>query len=97
VAHSKEEADQRLRGRDFQVVLIDVRLPDTDGHELFRLVQRHLPDAHTVLITGYRGETEELVQKIIKEGADAVCYKPFDVPKLLETVASLSTHRRAAS
>jgi DNA-binding NtrC family response regulator len=93
LANSREEAESRLPGRDFQVVLIDLKLPDTNGHDLFKLVQGHLPHAHTVLITGYRGETEELVQQIIREGADAVCYKPFDVPKLLETVDCLSKHR----
>lgn len=95
VAHSKEEAAQRLRGRDFQVVMIDLKLPDTDGREVFKLVQSNIPEARTVLITGYRGETEELVQQIVDEGADAVCYKPFDVPKLLETVARLSKGARA--
>jgi hypothetical protein len=30
------------------------------------------------------------VEQIVREGADAVCYKPFDVPRLLETLNRLT-------
>ena len=43
-----------------------------------------------ILITGCRGETDELVRQVLGEGADAVCYKPFDVPKLLTTLQQLA-------
>ena len=43
----------------------------------------------TILITGYRSELENLVQQAVANGADAVCYKPFDVKKLLETIKRL--------
>jgi hypothetical protein len=32
---------------------------------------------------------DRLVQKVVEEGADAVCYKPFDVPQLLGTLDKL--------
>lgn len=90
LAHDQGEAAQRLHGRDFRVVLIDMRLPGGDGTSVFRLVRENNPQARTVVITGFRGETERLVQKVVAEGADAVCYKPFDVPKLLETLQYLT-------
>jgi hypothetical protein len=33
---------------------------------------------------------DRLVRRVVEEGADAVCYKPFDVPKLLNTLEQLS-------
>ena len=30
------------------------------------------------------------MRQVIKEGADAVCYKPFDMPQLLDTLAHLT-------
>jgi hypothetical protein len=36
---------------------------------------------------------EEKVRQILAEGADAVCYKPFDVTQLLDTLARLSGER----
>jgi len=94
IAHNEREAEDRLRGRDFQVALIDMKLPQGDGQSVFRLVRRLVPGARTVLISGFRGEMEMQIDEIVKEGADAVCYKPFDVPSLLETVQRLSHHGR---
>jgi two-component system response regulator HydG len=83
IAHDEDEAGQRLRDRAFRVVLIDMKLPTGDGHRVFQLVRATNPSAHTVVITGHCSEMDELVQKVVAEGADAVCYKPFDVTKLL--------------
>lgn len=48
------------------------------------------PQARTVVITGHRAEMDPLVQRVVAEGADAVCYKPFDMPRLLSTLQRLS-------
>jgi DNA-binding NtrC family response regulator len=92
LAHNEKEAAQRLAGSGFRVVLIDMRLPDGDGNKVFHLVRHTNPKARTIMITGHRSETEELVQKVVAEGADAVCYKPFDVPSLLGVLENLSAH-----
>jgi two-component system, NtrC family, response regulator HydG len=89
-AHDENEAAEQLKGRDFRVVLIDMKLPQGDGASVFRRVRQNNPSARTVFITGHRSETEQLVSQLVNEGADAVCYKPFDVPGLLSTVKQLS-------
>ena len=90
VAHNEEEAAERLRGKAFHVVLIDLKLPGGDGGAVFRLVRRTSPQTRTILITGHRSEMDQLVQQVTVEGADAVCYKPFDVPHMLELLKQLS-------
>ena len=92
MAHDPAGAAQRLERRSHDVVLIDMKLPQGSGAEVFRLVRRANPDARTVLITGLRGEMEQLVEQTLAEGADAACYKPFDVPVLLETLENLTKH-----
>jgi DNA-binding response OmpR family regulator len=86
LAHDEDAARQMLRRRDYDVVLIDMKLPKGDGRGVFRLVRETTPQARTVLITGHRGETEEIVSGLLHEGASGVCYKPFDVGKLLATI-----------
>lgn len=90
LAHDEREAAERLRGSTFRVALIDMRLPQGNGSSVFRLVRNTNPKARTVIITGHGSEMDQLVQQMVAEGADAVCYKPFDVPKLLETLRKLS-------
>jgi DNA-binding response OmpR family regulator len=89
LAHDAREAAEHLRDRSFHVVLIDLKLPDADGGEVYRLVREANPEARTVLITGARPEMEELVNQVLSEGADSICYKPFDVQELVQTVDRL--------
>jgi DNA-binding NtrC family response regulator len=90
LAHNAAEAAARLGEAPYKVVLIDMRLPDDSGRNVFRLVREEKPEARTILITGHRPEMEPLIGQVIAEGADAVCYKPFDVPRLLKSLEALS-------
>jgi len=95
LAHDAPEAEQALRERKFHVVLIDMKLPAGDGHQVLRALQKIDKEARTVLITGHAAEMETKVQAALQAGANAVCYKPFDVEKLLSTVQKLSAEGRS--
>jgi CheY-like chemotaxis protein len=94
LAHDEKGASAELAGQDFTVVLIDMKLPHSDGSRVFRLVRQANPRARTVVITGLRSEMEQLIEQVLREGADAVCYKPFDVPRLVGLLEQL-THDEA--
>lgn len=86
LAHDQNAASERLKEKAFQIVLVDLKLPGGDGREILDLIRTTNPEARTVLITGQSSELEMHVEQAIREGADAICYKPFDVPRLLETL-----------
>jgi DNA-binding NtrC family response regulator len=90
LAHDDRQASERLRDSAHKVVLIDMKLPSGDGSTVFHLVREANPQARTIVITGHRHEMDEVIQNMLSEGANAVCYKPFDVPKLLATLDQLS-------
>ena len=90
MAGDEAEAAAALKGQDFQAVLIDMKLPQGDGRSVLRRVREATPDAKALLITGYRDELTQRVEDALREGADGVCYKPFDVPDLLEQLHRLS-------
>jgi DNA-binding NtrC family response regulator len=96
VAHDSKQAKEQLRQRDFGVVLIDMKLPEGDGHGVYHLVRESNPEARTIVITGHRSEMDELVGKVVSEGADGVCYKPFDVPKLLDMVGRMAEAKKSS-
>jgi CheY-like chemotaxis protein len=48
------------------------------------------PQARTIVITGHRTETDRLIEQMVAERADAVCYKPFNVPVLLAKLRELA-------
>ncbi len=90
LAHDVDDATQTLQHRRFQVVLLDMKLPGGDGGDLLKQVRATNPQARTIVITGYPSEMEVRVQQALAEGATAVAYKPFDMPRLLKTVTELS-------
>jgi two-component system, NtrC family, response regulator HydG len=89
LAHDVPEAQGRLEQRDFHVVVVDMKLPSGDGTAVLDCVRRANPEARSVVITGFRGEMEQRVQTALAGGANAVCYKPFQVNELLKTVGKL--------
>jgi two-component system, NtrC family, response regulator HydG len=90
LAHGVEQAAHYVRDRNYRVVVIDLKLPEGDGGQVFECVRSANPEARTVIVTGHRGDMDVLIDRIVEEGADAVCYKPFDVDSLLSTVQRLA-------
>jgi CheY-like chemotaxis protein len=90
LAHDEREARRLLADTTFTAVLIDMKLPAGDGSTVFHLVRETNPRARTIMVTGHRAETDQQVQQLLDEGADAVCYKPFDMPSLLTALDRLT-------
>lgn len=89
LAHCGREAFAQLEDTRYKVVLIDLRIPDSNGIDVFRMVRDANPQARTIVITGHRSEMDEVIGRMVAEGADAVCYKPFNVPELLAKLEQL--------
>lgn len=71
-------------GRDFDVALIDVRLPDGDGLSLLGPLRESSPFAQLVLVTG--NATLEGAIAAVRGDAFAYVLKPVSPPDLLDTV-----------
>lgn len=87
LAHDVDEAGKSLQHAQFQVVLLDMKLPSGDGGHVLQRIRITNPQARTIVITGYPSEMENRVQQALAAGAAAVAYKPFDVPTLLKMVS----------
>lgn len=86
---NEDEALHRIRQPNFQVALIDLKLGQGDGAHVFHELRNEHPEARTILVTGFHSEMNDMITQLCKNGADAVCYKPLDVSKLLSTIDSL--------
>lgn len=90
LAHDVSQAGLRLQERQFDLVLLDMKLPGGDGFSVLHKVHEVNPSARVVLITGHRQEMSDVIQRALADGADTVLYKPFHVPELLDTVERLA-------
>jgi PAS domain S-box-containing protein len=79
-----------LAARDFKpdVVLLDIGLPDMDGHEVCRRLRAQFGSAVGIIaLTGW-GQ-EQVKQRALDSGFDAHLTKPADPQQLSETVRAL--------
>jgi DNA-binding NtrC family response regulator len=81
VATSGEEAIDRLKREDVDVVLTDKRLPGMDGVELVRRIKAEHADLAVLIMTAY-GTIESAVESV-RLGAIDYLVKPFEVAELL--------------
>ena len=85
MAGSGEEALAKLKGRDFGLILLDIRMPGMDGMEVLRQVREVRPDIRIIMITAY-GTIESAVEAM-KLGAADFLQKPFDPDEIRELVS----------
>ena len=86
VSLSGREGLQWAIGRDYTIVLTDIRMPDIGGMRVLRDIKRAKPSLPVVMITGY-ASVESSVQAM-KLGAADYIEKPFTPDQLLKAVAS---------
>jgi signal transduction histidine kinase len=74
-----------LRSRRFDLLLIDIRMPEIDGFELMAIARRHQPDLAVLIMTGFG--TVETAIEALRQGADGLILKPFgDTAELVRSV-----------
>jgi len=91
VAETGKEAIEKIENNRFDVVLLDVRLPDCDGADLLPKIQKNMPDALKILITGF--PSMENGAKALYGGADAYLVKPVIPDELLSIIEDKLTKR----
>lgn len=87
-----QEGRRKIQESDFDLVLLDVMMPDGRGIDLLSPCQEKDPDLVCVIITGYA--TVELAVEAIKRGAYDFISKPFTADLLLMTVNQGLERRR---
>lgn len=86
-AASGEEAVELCAGEDFDVVLMDVRMPGIDGVEAFRQIRRHREGVRIIMMSAY--SVDELKQAALDQGAIAFLAKPLDVEQVIRLVSDV--------
>jgi len=93
VAKDGYEAIDIVRKSDFDVILLDIRMPGMDGMEVLEVVKEIKPHIGVVMMTGY--SSEGLAGQSLKRGAYTCLYKPFlDMEKLLKVIEEVREQRK---
>jgi two-component system response regulator HydG len=86
IAFSAEEARQAMKKESFDLILTDLRLPDSDGIGLMSEFKTSNPEIPVVLMTGYSDVNTAV--KAIKNGAADYISKPFNPDEVLLVITN---------
>lgn len=92
IAATINEGQQKIKEGKYDLVLLDVMMPDGSGIEMLQHIRRKDPEIVCVIITGYA--TVELAVSAIKKGAYDFISKPFTADLLQLTVSQGMERRR---
>ncbi|MFQ3671604.1 MAG: response regulator [Verrucomicrobiia bacterium] len=70
-----------LQKTPYDLMFLDLHLPDISGEELFEKASDLQPDLHVVIMTGF--STVQSLEKILACGPVTVLQKPFKIEQLL--------------
>ena len=91
-AYSGTEAIEASRDTAFEAVILDIKLPDTDGIELLKNIKAVDPIIGTLMLSG--AATLEDAVETLNQGADAFILKPVDPDDLLHKLGTLTGFKR---
>ena len=74
---------------DIHVILLDMKLGETNGLDVLKKIKKKDPHIPVILVTGYREEMAESIQKALSIDAYTCLYKPLQIEALIETITEV--------
>jgi len=88
------EAMQKVKEQIYDLVILDVGLPDTDGRELCRIMRKQGVKCPVLMLTGHDSDADTILG--LDAGANDYVTKPFKFPVLLARIrAQLRQHEQS--
>jgi two-component system response regulator HydG len=87
VAYDGNMAVEKAWKNNYDIMLIDLKMPALNGLETYLAIRDFRPNAVVVIISGYLHEMNELVQQALRESAYTCLEKPIDMDKLVALLA----------
>ena len=93
LSSNAREAIEILEKENFQLLLVDVVMPEYDGIYLIEQAHKRWPDLPTIVMSGY--PTQNTVSEGLHRGAAHFIPKPFTPDELLEAVQKVQNMERS--
>ncbi len=84
-----QEAINVLTSSAFDLILLDIKMPNVDGFEVLKFVKEKHPKTKVIMLTGFADLKNAIESK--KLGAEDFVSKPYDLVDLLTTVERVLT------
>jgi len=84
VAISGREGLEILEKEKYDMVLLDLKMPDMDGMEVLGKIKTSWPDINVIMISGY--STVDTAVKALRSGAVNFIQKPFSPDTIVSAI-----------
>lgn len=88
------KALQRLRERDFDIVITDLKMEGVDGMQILAEVKKRSPRTEVIVITGFA--TMQTAKESFQQGVLDFLAKPFKLGEIAEVIRRAEEKQRAA-
>lgn len=86
IANNGETALEKIATLNYDIVLMDIQLPDMNGIEVTKEIRRRGIDVKIIAVSAYVFEEE--IKKIMESGANSFLPKPFKKHELLSIITN---------
>lgn len=80
------EALKLVKKSKFDVVFLDVVLPEMNGLELYKKIRLTDKEVPVIMITGFGKQVEKIVKEALKLGVYKCLDKPFDIVEITNCI-----------
>lgn len=94
-ASSGDEAIRLIRQHEFDVVVLDIAMPDKNGIDTLRIIKQIKPDLRVLVLSGYP-ETHYAVN-MLRAGANGYVCKDADPDEVIRAIRVVARGRRYLS
>ena len=84
-AKNGNEAIEGVKTKNFDLLIIDIKMPQMDGLEAIRHIKTVWPKQKVIVLSGY--ESISVAEEAIRLGINAYLTKPVGKRELLKTIA----------
>jgi len=91
-SNNGKEAIGCMNKKFFDLVLLDLFIPDMNGYQIMDYINNQRPDTFVIVITGNSSEKSAI--EAIRKGAYDYIKKPFEPEKMLKTVENVFNQRK---
>ncbi len=79
-----DEAIEAIKKKDYDVVLLDIKMPRVDGFEVLRFIKQNKPEIKVIMLTAYADVKNAI--EALKLGASDFVSKPYDLEDILTSI-----------
>ena len=89
-----KELFEEMRNKDYDLVLTDIQMPDTNGYRVLELLRKsRIGNSRTVPVVAMTAREDGDRQALLDAGFDGCIFKPFSMVDLLQHLASVVMER----